>query len=111
MVYNTRFYNFSNLNFDDQNYVYAQFMMIESIEDTIAEYTFSKENSQDLLEQLSYEQGIKALEEAKQQMYSTVIEFIVMRIESYEEYVDEKDTDDYFFGMYEEQGIPEDARD
>ena len=51
---------------------------------------------------ISYEEGIKALEQVQQNMFSDIVEYIVYAIDSYEEDVDEVDTQDPLFGLYQE---------
>ena len=51
------------------------------------------------METLSYEEGIKALEDAKEKMYSDIVEYMVFAIEGYEEDVNEVDTNDPFYGL------------
>ena len=43
-----------------------------------------------------------ALEEAKQNMYNDIVEYMIFAIDSYEDEVHEMDTDDPFYGLYEE---------
>ena len=47
--------------------------MLDSIENVITEYTFSNEAADNQLERISYQEGIKALIEAKQSMYDDII--------------------------------------
>ncbi len=102
MTYNTKFFNYSNLIDEDKQIVVAQLLMLDSIEEVITEYTFSKDSSDNLLENISYQEGIKALIEAKQAMYDDIIEWMVFAIEGYEHEVEEVDTDDFFYGLYPE---------
>lgn len=102
MTYNTKFFNYSNLIDEDKQIVVAQLLMLDSIEEVITEYTFSKDSSDNLLENITYQEGIKALIEAKQAMYDDIIEWMVIAIESYEHEVEEVDTDDFFYGLYPE---------
>ena len=99
MTYNTRIYNYANLHSDDKQIVQAQLLMFETIEDLITEYTYSKEACTNVLESISYEEGIKALEEAKEKMFSDIIEYMVFAIENYEENVNEIETKDPFYGL------------
>ena len=89
----------SNLHTDDKQIVQAQLLMFETIEDLITEYTYSKEACTNTLETISYEEGIKALEDAKEKMYSDIVEYMVFAIEGYEEDVNEVDTNDPFYGL------------
>ena len=68
MTYNTKIYNYKNLHTEDKQIVQAQLLMFETIEDLITEYTYSKEACTNTLEIISYEEGIKALEDAKEKM-------------------------------------------
>lgn len=99
MTYNTKIYNYKNLHTDDKQIVQAQLLMFETIEDLITEYTYSKEACTNTLETISYEEGIKALEDAKEKMYSDIVEYMVFAIEGYEEDVNEVDTNDPFYGL------------
>lgn len=99
MTYNTKIYNYANLHSDDKQIVQAQLLMFETIEDLITEYTYSKETCTNTIESISYEEGIKALEEAKERMYSDIIEYMVFAIENYEEDVNEIETKDPFYGL------------
>lgn len=102
MTYNTRIYNYANLHLEDKQIIQAQLLMLESVEDTITNYTYAKETSTNILESISLEEGIHALEEAKQNMFSDIVEYIVYAIDSYEEDVNEVDTQDPLFGLYQE---------
>ena len=102
MTYNTKIYNYKNLHTDDKQIVQAQLLMFETIEDLITEYTYSKEACTNTLEIISYEEGIKALEDAKEKMYSDIVEYMIFAIDSYEDEVRETNTDDPFYGLYEE---------
>ena len=99
MTYNTRIYNYANLHSDDKQIVQAQLLMFETIEDLITEYMYSKEACTNALESISYEEGIKALEEAKEKMFSDIIEYMVFAIENYEENVNEIEAKDPFYGL------------
>ena len=96
MTYSTRIYNYSNLKDEDKQIVQAQLLMFETVEDTI------RESSTNILDAVSYEEGIKALEQVQQNMFSDIVEYIVYAIDSYEEDVDEVDTQDPLFGLYQE---------
>lgn len=102
MTYNTRIYNYANLHSEDKQIVQAQLLMLESVEDTITNYTYAKETSTNTLETISFEEGIHALEEAKQNMYNDIVEYMIFAIDSYENEVYELDTDDPFYGLYVE---------
>ena len=102
MTYNTRIYNYANLHLEDKQIIQAQLLMLESVEDTITNYTYAKETSTNTLETISFEEGIHALEEAKEKMYSDIVEYMVFAIEGYEEDVNEVDTNNPFYGLYEE---------
>ena len=99
MTYNTKIYNYKNLHTDDKQIVQAQLLMFETIEDLITEYTYSKEACTNTLETISYEEGTKDLEDAKEKMYSDIVEYMVFTIEGYEEDVNEVDTNDPFYGL------------
>lgn len=43
MTYNTRIYNYANLHLEDKQIIQAQLLMLESVEDTITNYTYAKE--------------------------------------------------------------------
>ena len=102
MTCNTRIYNYANLHSEDKQIIQAQLLMLESIEDTVTNYTYAKETSTNILDVISYEEGIKALEEAKQNMYSDIVEYMIFAIDSYEDEVSEMDTEDPFYGLYQE---------
>ena len=102
MTYNTRIYNYANLHSEDKQIVQAQLLMLESVEDTITNYTYAKETSTNTLETISFEEGINALEEAKRNMYNDIVEYMIFAIDSYENEVYELDTDDPFYGLYVE---------
>lgn len=102
MTYNTRIYNYANLHSEDKQIVQAQLLMLESVEDTITNYTYAKETSTNTLETISFEEGIQALEDAKQNMYNDIVEYMIFAIDSYENEVYELDTDDPFYGLYVE---------
>lgn len=102
MTYNTKIFNYSNLTEEDKQIVTAQLLMLDSIEEVITEYTFSNEVADTFLESISYQEGIKALIEAKQAMYDDIIDWMVFAIEGYEHEVDEIDTNDFFYGLYQE---------
>lgn len=102
MTYNTRIYNYANLHSKDKQIVQAQLLMLESVEDTITNYTYAKETSTNTLETISFEEGINALEEAKRNMYNDIVEYMIFAIDSYEDEVNEIDTSDPFYGLYEE---------
>lgn len=95
-------YNYSNLKSEDKQIVQAQLLMFETVEDTITEYMYRRESSTNILDAVSYEEGIKALEQVQQNMFSDIVEYIVYAIDSYEEDVDEVDTQDPLFGLYQE---------
>ena len=99
MTYNTKIYNYKNLHTDDKQIVQAQLLMFETIEDLITEYTYSKDSCTKTVENNTYEEGIKALEDAKEKMYSDIVEYMVFTIEGYEEDVNEVDTNDPFYGL------------
>ncbi len=93
MTYNTRIYNYANLHSDDKKQiVQAQLLMLESVKDTITNYTYAKETSTNTLEDTSFEEGIHALEGAKQNMYNDIVEYMIFAIDSYENEVYELDT-------------------
>ena len=102
MTYNTRIYNYSNLKSEDKQIVQAQLLMFETVEDTITEYMYRRESSTNILDAVSYEEGINALEEAKRNMYNDIVEYMIFAIDSYEDEVNEIDTSDPFYGLYEE---------
>lgn len=102
MTCNTRIYNYANLHSEDKQIIQAQLLMLESVEDTVTNYTYAKETSTNILDVISYEEGIKALEQVQQNMFSDIVEYIVYAIDSYEEDVDEVDTQDPLFGLYQE---------
>lgn len=102
MTYNTRIYNYSNLKSEDKQIVQAQLLMFETVEDTITEYMYRRESSTNILDAVSYEEGIKALEQVQQNMYNDIVEYMIFAIDSYEDEVHEMDTDDPFYGLYEE---------
>lgn len=102
MTYNTRIYNYANLHLEDKQIIQAQLLMLESVEDTITNYTYAKETSTNILESISLEEGIHALEEAKQNMYNDIVEYMIFAIDNYENEVYELDTDDPFYGLYVE---------
>lgn len=102
MTYNTRIYNYANLHSEDKQIVQAQLLMLESVEDTITNYTYAKETSTNTLETISFEEGVNALEEAKRNMYNDIVEYMIFAIDSYEDEVNEIDTSDPFYGLYEE---------
>lgn len=102
MTYNTRIYNYANLHLEDKQIIQAQLLMLESVEDTITNYTYAKETSTNTLETISFEEGINALEEAKRNMYNDIVEYMIFAIDSYEDEVNEIDTSDPFYGLYEE---------
>lgn len=102
MTYNTRIYNYANLHLEDKQIIQAQLLMLESVEDTITNYTYAKETSTNTLETISFEEGIHALEEAKRNMYNDIVEYMIFAIDSYEDEVNEIDTSDPFYGLYEE---------
>ena len=102
MTCNTRIYNYANLHSEDKQIVQAQLLMLESVEDTITNYTYAKETCTNTLEAISFEEGIHALEEAKQNMYNDIVEYMIFAIDSYENEVYELDTDDPFYGLYVE---------
>ena len=102
MTYNNRIYNYANLHSEDKQIVQAQLLMLESVEDTITNYTYTKETSTNILETISFEEGINALEEAKRNMYNDIVEYMIFAIDSYEDEVNEIDTSDPFYGLYEE---------
>ncbi len=102
MTYNNRIYNYANLHSEDKQIVQAQLLMLESVEDTITNYTYAKETSTNILETISFEEGINALEEAKRNMYNDIVEYMIFAIDSYEDEVNEIDTSDPFYGLYEE---------
>ena len=58
MTYNTRIYNYSNLKSEDKQIVQAQLLMFETVEDTITEYMYRRESSTNILDAVSYEEGI-----------------------------------------------------
>mgnify|MGYP000690541303 CR=1 FL=1 len=89
MTYNTRIYNYANLHSKDKQIVQAQLLMLESVEDTITNYTYAKETSTNTLETISFEEGINALEEAKRNMYNDIVEYMIFAIDSYEDEVKE----------------------
>lgn len=97
MTYNTRIYNYANLHSEDKQIVQAQLLMLESVEDTITNYTYAKETSTNILESISLE-----VEKAKQNMYNDIVEYMIFAIDSYENEVYELDTDDPFYGLYVE---------
>ena len=105
MTYNTKIFNYSNLTEEDKQIVTAQLLMLDSIEEVITEYTFSNEVADTLLESISYQEGIKALIEAKQAMYDDIIDWMVFAIEGYEHEVEEIDTNDFFYGLYQESEV------
>ena len=102
MTYNTRIYNYSNLKSEDKQIVQAQLLMFETVEDTITEYMYRRESSTNILDAVSYEEWIKALEQVQKNMFSDIVEYVVYAIDSYEEDVNEVDTQDPLFGLYQE---------
>ena len=50
MTYNTKIYNYANLHSEDKQIVQAQLLMLESLEDTLTNYTYAKETSTNTLE-------------------------------------------------------------
>ena len=50
MTYNTRIYNYANLHLEDKQIIQAQLLMLESVEDTITNYTYAKETSTNILD-------------------------------------------------------------
>ena len=58
MTYNTRIYNYSNLKSEDKQIVQAQLLMFETVEDTITEYMYRRESSTNILDAVSYEEDV-----------------------------------------------------
>ncbi len=85
MIYNTRIYNYANLHLEDKQIVQDQLLMLELVEDTITNYTYAKETSTNILETISSEEGLHVLEEAKQNMYHDIVEYMIFAIDSYED--------------------------
>lgn len=54
MTCNTRIYNYANLHSEDKQIVQAQLLMLESVEDTITNYTYAKETSTNTLETIEF---------------------------------------------------------
>lgn len=80
MTYNTRIYNYSNLKTEDKQIVQAQLLMFETVEDTITEYMYRRESSTNILDAVSYEEGIKALEQVQQNMFSDIVDILFTQL-------------------------------
>ena len=85
MICNTRIYNYANLYLEAKQIVQDQLLMLELVEDTITNYTYAKETSTNILETISSEEGLHALEEAKQNMYNDIVEYMIFVIDNYED--------------------------
>ncbi len=101
MTYNAKIFNYANLTPEDQQMVQAQLCMVDEIDELITEYTYSKETEVNLLEIITYQEGIKAFIEAKQRMYSEIVNSMVFAISGYEHEIEERETNDFFYGLYQ----------
>ncbi len=104
MICSTKIYNYSNLNNEDKQIVQAQYLMINSVRNLLDEYEVSKELAEDTLEQITYEQRIKALEDAEEYMLYDIHEYIMYAIDGYENTVNEVETDDPLYGLFLDLG-------
>lgn len=101
MTYNAKIFNYANLTPEDQELVQAQLCMVDEIDALITEYTYSKEREINLLETITYQEGIKALIEVKERMYSEIVDSIVFSISGYEHEIEERETNNFFYGLYQ----------
>ena len=93
-----RIYNFKNLKLEDQVVVASQFkifLLVKKEKEDLKE-TADKQNS---LTKFFYEVAIEELDEVEEKIKDTIIQTIISFIENYDYFVNELETDDYFYGL------------
>lgn len=93
-----KFHNYYNLKDDDRVKIDNQLSMIELINDEIAECKMWEKIETSILEKISYQEGIRALERLKDNVLEKIINDIISIIDSYNEQVLPIKTDNYLFG-------------
>lgn len=101
MTCDPRTINYSNLKDKDKQIIIHQLLMLEELNDLIGQYEIEREITESTLQTISYEEGIRALEEAKRVMLDYIIDMMTSIIDSYPEDIEPIDTDDYFYGIKE----------
>lgn len=94
--FNPRIYNYHNLNDEDRYVVNAMIYLVESLESAEADYDLY--DNETTLDKINSEIVIETLQEAQERLKNDIVEYMVTRIEKYEDDVAEIDTDDYFIG-------------
>lgn len=114
MIYNTRIYNYSNLSDENKKTIDRLIDVgLSSIYNIYAEYAEEEEFATNLIDKMRYEERKEALKEASGSLVNDIIELIVVMIDADTNEIEEKNTDDYFYGYkwadyVEELGIFED---
>lgn len=98
--YNPKIYNYANLNDTDRERFYCMMLMYSTIDDMKPDYEGDELTT--TLEKVFCETALEVLDNVKSNLLSTLIEFIVVSIDSYSTDVYEQDTNDYFFGFEKE---------
>lgn len=98
--YNPKIYNYANLNDTDRERFYCMMFMYSTIDDMKPDYEGDELTT--TLEKVFCETALDVLDNVKSNLLSTLIEFIVVSIDSYSTDVYEQDTNDYFFGFEKE---------
>ncbi len=97
--YNARIYNYSNLMPEDKNILRALAEIYLSVNNSQNNYESNEYTT--YLEKIFNETAVEVVKEISQLIDSEMIEFIVSRIDAYDDSVklEEYDTDDYFYGL------------
>lgn len=104
--FNPRIYNYHNLNDEDRYVVNAMIYLVESLECAEADCEYYDDET--ILDKIKSEIVVETLQEAQERLKNDIIEYMVTRIDEYEDDVVEIDTDDYFIGSILEENEDED---
>lgn len=93
--FNPRIYNYHNLKKRDKNVVDGMVYLIDSLENMEADHVGYEDET--TLDKIQNEIALETLREAQERLKCDIVEFMVSMIETYDEEVEEIDTDNYFY--------------
>lgn len=96
---NPRIYNYSNLKPEDQWTIKAMVNLVGDLDNL--EYDYDPDREASTLEKIEGEIAVRTLRGAQEYLKQSIVDWIVAFIDNYEnEYeIEDKDTDDYFYGL------------
>lgn len=89
--------NYSNLNSEDKKIIQGKLGVLETIKKERKEFIKDAKHK-DYLSKVLYDVAIEVLSELEEKVKEKIILVMTEMIDSYDQCVEEQDTDDYFYG-------------